>query len=300
MDYYKTPFVMSFHLLGILTSVCFSFGCKAPEPLDSQLTLIRALPAVLNESSGLVSLGDGWYVGTNDSGNPAELHVFNIEDKTINRTVKINNASNNDWEELAADDQYVYIGNTGNNNGTRKNLGIYRINKAELRLKDVVDAQSISYSYPEQLSFEKSGKHNFDCEALAVAGDSLYLFTKNRGDLKTNMYSLPKTPGTYTAKQLGQFNAQGLVTGAHVRNTRNGNELVLIGYTEKKQGYHPFLIFFTDVTGIQFFDGKSHRLTFEGRMQTESVMFHDDQYVYITNEGEHGDQANMYSVRIPE
>ena len=59
-----------------------------------------------------------------------------------------------------------------------------------------------------------SNATNFDAEALISYGDSLYIFTKNWGDKWTNIYALPKTPGTYQISKADSINAQGLVTGA--------------------------------------------------------------------------------------
>ena len=57
------------------------------------------------------------------------MYVFSIGEPKQVRTIKIDNAKNDDWEELAEDDEFIYIGDFGNNNGKRKNLCIYIIRK---------------------------------------------------------------------------------------------------------------------------------------------------------------------------
>ena len=280
-------------ILLVLSLACVSN--RAPDPAFKP---IIPLPAQLGECSGLISLGHGLFAGLNDSGNAAELYVFNISEKPDTRVVKISGASNHDWEELTADSTYVYISDTGNNSGNRKDLKIYRISKAALIQNDEVPADVISFYYPEQKKFEPSNKHNFDCEAMISAGDSLYLFTKNRGNAKTDLYSLPKTPGHYPARYLDRFDAMGLITGADIRQTPGNNSLVLIGYTVEGKGYHPFILYFPAVKGTDFFKASFERIMFDGKLQTESISFHDEHSVYITNEGEHGDKGFIYQVNI--
>ncbi len=275
-----------------------SFACATKSSPGQEFKIVVPLPAQLDECSGMVALGNGLYAGLNDSGNPAELYVFDLGDQPDTRVVKITGASNYDWEELTVDENYVYISDTGNNSGNRKDLKIYRVNKDELVQKDEVQAEVISFYYPEQQKFEPSNKHNFDCEAMISAGDSLYLFTKNRGNSKTDLYSIPKTPGKYPAKYIDRFDAMGLITGADFRQTPDHNSLVLIGYTVEGKGYHPFILYFPSVKGTTFFKGSFQRMTFDGKLQTESISFHDDQIVYITNEEEHGDKGFVYQVDI--
>jgi hypothetical protein len=246
----------------------------------------------------MISLGNNLYVGNNDSGNPAELCVFSLKDSPAAKMVKITGVTSEDWEELAVDQEYVYIGDTGNNDGNRRDLAIYKVKKDDLKNRKEAPAQKISFSYPEQKEFKLAKKHNFDCEAMVCIGDSLYLFTKNRGNARTDMYSLPKASGEYLARHLDSFDAGGLVTGADFRQTDAGNELVLVGYTTEDKGYHPFLIYFFDAQNLDFFDAPSKRLTFTGNLQTESVLFAGNQKVYVTNEEEHGDKGFVYQVDI--
>lgn len=281
----------SFLLLGL--------ACTSTITLDPKLQTLAALSSELDECSGMISLGDSLYVGNNDSGNPAELYVFSLQKiPRATKTVKISGAQSVDWEELAADEEFVYIGDTGNNNGSRKDLAIYKVKKEDLRQQDEAKAEKIEFSYPEQKEFTKAKKHNFDCEALICIGDSLYLFTKNRGNSRTDLYSLPKTAGKYKAKHIDSYDAGGLVTGADYKQTDTGGELVLIGYNTEEKGYHPFLIYFYEIQDLAFFKSPSMRLTFTGSLQTESVLFAGDQKVYVTNEEEHGDKGFIYQIDI--
>lgn len=260
---------------------------------------ITSLPAELNECSGMATLKDGYYVALNDSNNPAELYVFNLEKESRLKAVSVANAKNVDWEELAEDDTYVYIGDFGNNNGNRRNLRIYKVAKQDLMSADEVSAEIINFNYPQQLNFDHSNSTNFDCEAMVCIGDSLYLMTKNHGNLKTNLYCLSNKPGKYAAKLLGEYDAKGLVTGADYRNTGGRKELVLVGYTSKAFGYHPFVIYFNDVTGSDFFDSAASRIQLNGRLQIESVLFDDRLNLLISSEGKKKKDRNIYRCLLP-
>ena len=278
--------------------LCLALSCTSEVAYDAKLEPVGHLPSQLKECSGLVSLGNNEFIGLNDSGNPAELVMFSLADTSEPRIIKINGANNHDWEELAADDRFIYIGDVGNNLGNRKNLGIYRVQRDHILSETEVAADQIRFDYPEQKKFLPVRKHNFDCEAMICVGDSLYLFTKNRKNHKTDLYRIPKIPGTYHAKHLGQFDANGLVTGAAFRSSDAGNELALVGYTDENKGYHPFIVYFDHVDGTHFFEASAKRFVFDGKEQTESILFADGQHVLLSNEENHGSKGFVYQVDI--
>lgn len=267
-----------------------------------ELLVMTSLPSELKECSGLLDLGDGLYAGVNDSGNPAELIVFHTGSQSngLVRHINIKGASNHDWEELASDDEYLYIGDTGNNSGTRKDICIYRVSRPDVLRLNEVFADKISFSFSEQKKFTPSNKHNFDCEAIVCVGDSLYLFTKNRGNSKTDLYAVPKIPGKYEARHMDRFDAGGLVTGAGYRSNGSLDQLALIGYTTEEKGYHPFIWRFSPVRGNQFFKAPSKQWLYSGSYQTESILWLDDQTVVVTNESEHGDPGFIFKAQLSD
>lgn len=279
----------------VLVLVLFHIQCTSGQNRSvHRLQKIEILPKALKECSGLVELGDSLFAGINDSGNDAELIVFRTGSNNAEgiRRVSVRAASNHDWEEITSDATYLYIGDTGNNSGSRKDLCIYRIARTDVMQKSEIMSEKISFSYPEQKSFTPSNTHNFDCEAMICLGDSLYLFTKNRGNGKSDLYALPKVPGTYSAKHLDRFDAGGLITGAGYRE----QQLALVGYTTKEKGYHPFIWRFYPVTGNAFFKAPAKQWLFAGSYQTETILFEDDHTVLVTNEGEHGDEGGIFKV----
>jgi hypothetical protein len=88
------------------------------------------------------------------------------------------------------------------------------------------------------------------------------------------------------------------VSGADFRITGSLGELVLIGYHNEVHGYLPFLLYFQDVTGTDFFQVLPHRMDFSGTLQTETILFHDMQHVLISNEETKTDPGLLYLVDL--
>ena len=83
----------------------------------------------------------------------------------------------------------------------------------------------INFSYPEHKSFNYRKSSMFDAEGLISIDDYLLIFTKNRAKKITDIYRLPKTPGTYNAIKIGSINTESIVTGADF--DKNNNLLAL-------------------------------------------------------------------------
>ena len=274
-------------------------GCASSQDASElELVPFTKLPDQLKECSGMVYLGDGLYLGNNDSGNPPDLILFTMDHGDDIKRIRIKGTDNVDWEELTSDKEFVYIGDTGNNNGSRKELSVYKVKKAEILDGLQASAERIRFTYPGQKSSGLGKKHNFDCEALICIGDSLYVFTKNRGNGKTDIYSFPKIAGTYEARFISSFDAGGLVTGADFRMNDTSGELALVGYLFKDKGYHPFILHFTNITVPGFFNSKPTRYTFSGRLQTETILFTEGATVFVSNEQEHGDPGYIFRVNL--
>ena len=261
-----------------------------------QFQTLATLPGNLNETSGLALAGDGTVYVHNDSDNPPELYQVNPGDGQIKRTIRISGRRNTDWEELAGDSSFLYIGDFGNNSGRRKDLSILKVSRAELALRDMVSAELIRFHYPDQTSFQPGNAHNYDCEAMIAIGDSLYLFTKNRGDLGTDIYRLPRDPGTYPALHIGHFHARGLVTAADflpgARNT-----LVLLGYETGHMRNKTFVWIASGIEGTHFLGGNWQRWDLATNLQAEAILFTSDTTLLMTNEHEGGKGGKIYELR---
>jgi hypothetical protein len=247
---------------------------------EFSLNELTLLPEELHEASGIEWLEAGLFIH-NDAGNPDRLYKIDSLSGEILQTITIAGADNIDWEDITEDDDFIYLGDFGNNIGNRTDLRIYKIQKEELS-NTVVNAEFIEFSYEDQIDFEPGmNDHNFDCEAILSYGNKIHLFTKNWADNKTRHYSLPKSTGTHIAKFVETLDVGGLITGADI--STNG-EVVLVGYTEFGLNFM-WLLF--DYQDSLFFSGNKRRIALGSGLnnsQTEGITFRNETYGYICSE----------------
>lgn len=243
--------------------------------------LINPLSNELVENSGLIFFNNRFWTH-NDSGGEACIFELDSSNGQIIRKIYVRNANNNDWEDIANDSLFVYVGDFGNNSGTRQDLHILKIQKADILAQDTVDAEFIRFSYADQLSFAFSRQnHNFDCEAMIIHNDSIFLFTKNWVDNKTKIYTLPTDSGEYVLSPLDSFNVNGLITGADISPDKS--RIVLSGY----HSYRPFFWIFWDYQQSDILSGNKRRIDFPIDFmgyQTEGICFVNNNYFCISNE----------------
>ncbi len=208
---------------------------------------------------------DGYFWGLNDSGDEAEIYKFNSETGKIEQTVTIANATNRDWEEITMSDEYIFIGDFGNNDGNRKDLTIYYISKNEIGQgsEAKVNAQKIEFHFPEQTNFNPGDKvTNFDCEAMFYHNGKIHLFTKEWTNYATTHYILEIKPGKQSAKKIETFKTNYMVTGAYIdaNPISNTNGFYFIGYT--KDGFAFISGFDAPKKGSdKFFDEKASKFS---------------------------------------
>lgn len=260
-------------------------------------TVITPLNTTLNETSGLVVLnGQVWT--QLDSGNPNSLYRLDPTDGEVLRSVVIANAPNTDWEDIAADGQWLYIGDFGNNNGDRTDLRVYRVALADLldTANASVLADTIRFAYALQSDFTSATNNNdWDCEAMIAVDDSLFLFSKNWVNNKSYLYALPATPGDHFAERRDTLDAQGLVTGA-TYDPANG-AIALIGYTDGL--YLPFVWRFAGYPQHAFFQGVAQRnMLSSGITQMEGIAWHGIGSVYISNEMSVLNGARLWELQL--
>lgn len=203
----------------ILFLLLLASTCCAGQVVE--LTTTTRIP----EISGMIKVqGQYWALG--DGGNPARLYLLDTSDGQTPDSTTFANASNNDWEELACNTDFVFVGDFGNNNGTRKDLRIYRFPISALGQKNVV-ADTIAFHYPDQTDFSFDILSEFDCEAMVALPDSILLFSKSKTTALCRMYSLPNKPGNFAARLLDTLQLDFWVTGA---TGVQDSSLLLCGY----------------------------------------------------------------------
>lgn len=239
------------------------------------------LSDTVSETSGLLFL-KGRLFTHNDSGNESIIYEIDTTIGCILGLFPIYGSSNIDWEDLTHDDSFVYIGDFGNNNGTRKDLCIYKIGINRLLINDTnLKPEKINFSFINQTSFSSQPyTTNFDVEAFTSVGNQLVVFTKNWGNNRCDIYVCPKTPGIFNLTKLDSFNSQGMITGADY--SAKDSLLALCGYTFD----HPFVYVVKkkNQSGFDWQSAYKIDLVPQKQIQVEGIAFDKPGSCFVSNE----------------
>ncbi|MGJ8732708.1 MAG: T9SS type A sorting domain-containing protein [Cellulophaga sp.] len=257
-------------------------------------SLVGVLPEAVSESSGLILYND-LLITHNDSGNTPTLYFLNKNSFKVEKKVEVANAKNIDWEDITQDKDYVYVGDFGNYWGDREDLVIYRIAKKDLKLLDKVTAEKIYFNYSDKTSNTRKSRSDYDAESLFYKGGELYILTKQWRSKGTVAYKIPAKPGKHIASKVGEYNTNGMVTGATYNNSNN--KIVLVGYN---MFMLPFVIEIENSTASNLFAGTVKKTPLEiGFAQIEGITkFNDDTY-YLSSESftKLGANASIYKLK---
>lgn len=266
--------MMRLRILYIVPILFSSWVCAQVD-----VGVVGQMPDELHENSGHVFY-DGRLISHNDSGNEPVLYVLDTVSMTITRRVMVSNAVNIDWEDISQDDDYFYVGDIGNYSGTRSDLAVYKILKADFDQSETVTAEIINFQYEDQQTFVDIGKSNWDAESLTVIDDRLLIFTKQWIDEGTVAYSLPKEAGNHVAKRETAYAVDGLITGASFNE--DTNDLVLVGYSNMLV---PFLLRMKNVNTASLFANEVERIPLDiGFGQVEAITSITAQRYFIGTE----------------
>lgn len=235
----------------------------------------------LDECSGIQFIDNKLYA-INDGGGGPQVFEIDTTNGRILRSIWIDGTSNIDWEDLAFDGDYLYIGDFGNNLGNRRNLRIIKVPKSQLD-SDTVTSEELTFSYADQTDFTPQNRDNdYDCEAFFAFGDSLYLFSKNWVDEKTRLYVLPKSGSNISVSPAAEFEVNGQITAADI--SADGKQILLLGYTE--QG-NTFMWLLFDYQDFNPFSGNKRKIKLGSvvvRAQIESLAFQNNEEGFIGGE----------------
>ncbi|WBV53753.1 hypothetical protein [Chryseobacterium gambrini] len=282
-------------LILTLTISTFSFSQQA-ELFKIRKYRIGNLDDKVKETSGL-SLMNGKLYTFNDSGNSPELFELDKSTGQIIGTIQIN-GKNKDWEALANDGKNFYIGDFGNNGGTRKDLEIYKVSFENNSSKND-SVKLISFEYPEQQEFiPKYSETDFDAEAMIYLNGKIHLFTKEWGSKSTTHYLIdPEISEKQNAQKIENYKTGFIVTDASYFNKK----LYLIGYTKKTE---VFLDIFNEAeSGVFFKENPRHYYLGSALSigQIEGIAV-DETGIYISGEKFHspigGGKQSLYFVPI--
>ena len=251
------------------------------------------LPKIINETSGLEILNDV-FVTHNDSGGEPSLYFFNLNGE-ITDSKKLEEKSfweiyNNDWEDITADEDYIYIADTGNNFGTRDNLSIIKVKIADFSVDSKIDI-----FYSDQESFFPSSKHKYDAEALLIIQDKIALFSKDRESLNTDLYLIDKTTKEkQELSSVANFNVNSLITGGDYDS--DTGILALVSYSSRGEQY---LILFEEfnIDNTSYNSFKKYSIPIE-RAQIEAIKIIDNKTFWITSEDEGIGNPYMYKLKV--
>lgn len=196
------------HALSLLLLVLAAGAIGAADPTTER----RLEPAgrlefgPISESSGLAKsrVWPGVFWTHNDSGDEARLFAVDGRGALIAPDwdeayagLRIADAVNLDWEDVACDDSgHLVIGACGNNGNARRDLAVYVLPEPNPRAVNAARAlKRIPFAFEDQLEFPPKAR-NFDCEAVFFARGALHFLTKHRSDSRTVLYRLEAPPAS--------------------------------------------------------------------------------------------------------
>ena len=282
-----------------VTIICLAC-CTSVTAQKIQVKKICDLDKKFYETSGLVFLHNKYLITHNDGGNKSEIYLLDTNGRHL-LTIDVDEAKNQDWEDIALDDKgRLYIGDIGNNYNNRKKLQIYILRSGfEFDKNRKVNADKITFTYEDQKSFPPDKNNmNFDAEALIWKDDKIYIFTKCRSKPFTgvsNVYVIPAEPGQYIAKKIGAFQFCssawqfcGVTAADYNPSTK---ELLVMTYSR--------MHIYSDFPNHEFWKGKHSVFSLPGIKQREAICYASKNSWFMTDEYKYGfGGGNLYKVSL--
>jgi hypothetical protein len=211
--------------------------------------------------------------------------------------IKVENASNIDWEDITLDKGNLYISDMGNNGNARRDLGIYVVAEPNpLAVSSVRSLKFLPVRYPDQTAFPPK-KWHFDCEAMFALRGKLFFLTKHRLDDKigipldsTKLYRLDSMRIDRDNVLTKLDEASGLggwVTGAAA--SPDGKRIAVLCQAIRQSVW----ILDGRASGDKFLSAPKRQIPLSGLKQAEAITFEDNDTVVITNE-----QREMFRLRL--
>lgn len=260
-----------FILVFLFFSFLFSFSQKT-EKLPLRKYKIATLSNSLKETSGLTFLKDKLYT-LNDGGNTNEIFEIDKNSGKILSKLKTD-FTNKDWEAITSDGENFYIGDFGNNAGSRKDLAIYKIDFQGNYFKN-------SFNYSAQDDFStRYLSHNYDAEAMIFLNEKIHVFSKEWSSKNISHYTIDlQNSENQSLVSLESFYAGFVITDAAYFQ----GKLYVVGYTRKAKVY--MMIFEGNSEGLFFSKPlKKYKLGSATSVgQVEGIVVNKDG-IYISNE----------------
>lgn len=250
MKLYKRPGRQINPMLYSLLGLVLCCGEPDPEPqtgssveFESVPQQSAIMPGIIDEASGLAPGRNlsGYLWTIQDSGAPNSVYLISSDGKEI-KAYNVPGTANHDWEDIAVGPgpkegtNYLYIGDTGNNNKpVTSTNAIYRVPEIG-SLNDSFQqgsVEKITFSYPD-------GARDAETLLLDPVTKDIFILSKEIGS--TGIYRLPfpqSTSETIVAEKVGTVPSVSLATGGSI--SADGKEIVIrtylsVHYWAKKEG----------------------------------------------------------------
>ncbi|MEN9334531.1 MAG: hypothetical protein RLY35_1711 [Bacteroidota bacterium] len=245
----------------------------------SQPNVSMPLNAVVSETSGLLYWQNQLWTHNDDT--DGQFYAIDTLTGEISDTINWSALTNVDWEEVQCNENFVVIGDIGNNMGNRTDLKFFVIPYNDFASGDLSVVDTIAFSYADQTNWTPSLNNNdFDAEAFLLTQDSIFIFSKCWSSLHTKRYALPFQNGSHVAQKREEWDVQGLITGAA---WDDGMQRVLLcGYNNVLM---PFAFLLFDYSNGEFFNGNKRKIILGlGLHQVEAVASRGNGEFVFTNE----------------
>jgi hypothetical protein len=281
----------------VVVSALLLWSCnpKAQDsPKTNELKVEFSLPKKLKEVSGIALSQDKktiWAI--EDQGNKNVVYGLDMQGNLL-KGILVENAENNDWEDITTDTQgNIYLGDFGNNDNNRQNLSILKLDLKTPSRTTTKVIQTTKFHYEGQTEFPpKKSNWLYDCEAFVEMDGNFYLFTKNRSkgfDGTFLVFRIPNKEGDFEAKLIGKLKLNGkysdaAITSAAINSTKD--RIVLLN--------HKNMHVLSGFTTNDFNNAKIQKISLNHNSQKEAVVFLDDKTLLIADEKDKDTGGNVY------
>lgn len=287
-------------ILVVFAFMLLSCNPKAQDSVSTSKEDLKtefSLPKKLKEVSGIALSQDQktiWAI--EDAGNKNVVYGLNRQGD-LTTDVLVENAENNDWEDITKDAAgNIYIGDFGNNENDRQNLSILKLDLKSDSQKSTKVIQTTNFHYEGQTEFPpKKSNLLYDCEAFVEKDGSFYLFTKNRSkgfDGTFLVFQIPNKEGDFEAKLVGKLKLEGGYSDAAITSAtiNSKNQIVLLN--------HKNINVLSEFTANDFSSAKIQKISLNHNSQKEAVVFVDDKTLLIADEKDKKTGGNVYQFSL--
>lgn len=224
-----------------------------------------------------------------DSGTEPRIYMIDADGELAGgkkyKGHKLDGIRNNDWEDIAVDDEgNIIVADIGNNCKCREDLSLIFLEEPNSADKEIEKTTVYPIVYPPKEGFlNRVFKSTPNAEAVFYL-DTVFILTKEEGGRDTRLLKLqnPKEDETNTLIEVEEFDFDSEVTGADVSPDKQ--HLAVLTYQS---------VWVFPVDGPpSFFDGDIRWLRFRAN-QVESIAFKNNKTLIIAEEN-----GDLYKIEL--